>query len=64
MDLIVVSHLEFVVVVYWQEPTDCWIFNAVCAARVNALLRHFNLDDNKDFGKCGSAKLVGTQRCQ
>ena len=60
VDLTVASPLEFVVVVYGQEPTDCWGFDAVCAARVDALMRHFNLDDKKDFGRCGSAELVGT----
>ena len=49
VDLTVASHLEFVVIAYGQEPIDCQGFNAVCAASVNALLKHFNLDDDKDF---------------
>ena len=49
VDLTVASHLEFVMVAYGQEPTDCWGFDTVCAARVDALLRHFDLNDNKDF---------------
>ena len=36
-------------VAYGQEPTDCWGFNAVCVARVDALLRHFDLDDDNNF---------------
>ena len=36
-------------IAYGQEPTDCWCFDAVCAATVNALLRHFDLDDDKNF---------------
>ena len=64
IDLIVASHLKFVVVAYGQEPTACWDFDAVCVARVNVLLKHFNLDDDKDFWRCGSTELLGTQRCQ
>ena len=49
VNLAVASHLEFEVVTYGQEPTDCQGFNAVCAARTNALLRYFDLDDDKNF---------------
>ena len=49
MNSTVTSHLELVVVVYGQEPIDWGGFDAVCTARVNALLRHYDLDDNKDF---------------
>ena len=63
VDLTVASYLEFVVVAYRQEPIDCWGFDTVYAARVNALLKYFDLDDDKDFERYDSAELVGTQRC-
>ena len=62
VNLIIVSHLEFVVIAYEQEPTNCWGFNAICAVKVNTLLRHSNLDDNKDCGRCSSVELIGAQR--
>ena len=49
MNSTVASHLELVVVVYGQEATDRWGFNAVCVARVDALLRHFDLDGGNNF---------------
>ena len=60
VNLTVASHLKFVAIANGQEPIDCWCFNAVCAARVGELLKHFNLDDNKNFERCGFGELVGT----
>ena len=49
VDSTVASHLEFVMVAYKQKPTDCQGFDAVCNARVSALLRYYSFNDNKNF---------------
>ena len=49
MDSTFASHLEFVIVAYGQEPTNCQSFDAVCAARVNALLKNLDFLYNNNF---------------
>ena len=51
VNLTVASHQELVVITYEQGLVHCWGFDTVCAARVDAFLRHFDWDGNKDFMK-------------
>ena len=65
VDSTVASHLELAVVAYEQEPTNCWDFDAVCAARVNALLKHFDLDDDNNFMRDDALRrIVAWKMCR